>query len=226
MKIAIIAAMSKEIELLRKAMNNLSEHSIGGQKILKGDIGGHEVIVAQCGIGKVNSAINTYRLIEAEHPELVINSGVAGSGDESMNVGDMLFATEVAYHDAWCGPGTEYGAADGFAVRMPVDKMALTKAESLFGDTLKYGLICSGDKFMTTAEELEFVKSKFADALAVDMESTSIGQVCMMNNVPFAILRAISDRPGSGDNISEYKNFWVDTPTHLAQTVQHLIKNL
>lgn len=218
--------MSKELELLRRAMKDLREDCVEGMALLRGKIGKHDVIAVQCGIGKVNSAINTYRLIQAEHPELVINSGVAGSGDESMEIGDMLFATEVAYHDTWCGPGTEYGAADGYPVRLTTDTELLSTAKEAFGDGMKYGLICSGDKFMTTAEELAFVKLEFPDALAVDMESTSIGQVCRMCDVSFAILRAISDRPGGGDNISEYKNFWVETPEHLAHTVEQLITEI
>lgn len=226
MRIGIIAAMDKELELLLHGMDNVKEYSYDGTTYFEGHIGQHEVVAGKCGIGKVNSAIGACKFIKGEHPDLIINSGVAGSGDVSMSIGDILFADSFAYHDVWCGPGTVYGAADGLPPVVDIDERMLRHAREVLDDSVKYGLICSGDKFMTTAEELAFVKSHFPDCLAVDMESASIGQVCRMNDVPFIIVRAVSDRPGSGDNISEYQNFWTEAPEHIVSTVRKFIETL
>lgn len=226
MRIGIIAAMDKELELLLRAMDNVREREFESTTLYEGNIGNHEIVACKVGIGKVNSAIGAYKFIKSEHPDMLINSGVAGSGDERMNVGDILFADSFAYHDVWCGPGTEYGAADGMPAIVEIDDVIVESAHKILSDRVKYGLICSGDKFMTTADELSFVKSHFPNCLAVDMESASIGQVCRQNGVPFVVVRAISDRPGSEDNCAEYKNFWTEAPENIVTTVKDFILGL
>ncbi|MCM1290906.1 MAG: 5'-methylthioadenosine/adenosylhomocysteine nucleosidase [Prevotella sp.] len=224
MKIGIIVAMEKELKLLLPIIENKGIEEVRGVKMYRGKMGNHEVMVCQCGIGKVNSAIRTLGLIEAFTPELVINTGVAGGADASMHVLDIFIAEEVAYHDVWCGPGTKYGAAAGFEQKLYAGKNFVEKSRKVLGgDKVKYGLICSGDKFISGAEEIKEIKKIFPEALAVDMESASIAQVCMMEKVPFNILRVISDTPGEEENISQYENFWSDAPR---ETFESLVKVL
>ncbi len=207
--------MGKELSLLLPLLEDArTPQEINGFTFYEGRIGSHEVVAMQCGIGKVNAAIGTLTLIDKFSPSLVINTGVAGGADPSMRVLDMLVATSVSYHDVWCGPETEYGAAAGLGVYMPCSKQITEKALSLFGSNtkVKFGLLCSGDRFICTPEEVADIKKHFPEALGVDMESGAIAHVCSLKNVPFNVLRVISDTPGQEENISQYENFWSDAP--------------
>lgn len=228
MKIAILAAMSKELKLLLPLFEELKEEETDGRRRFIGRFAGHELAVMQCGIGKVNSALNTYRLIHAFRPELVINTGVAGGCDRSMKVGSLFIAEYVAYHDVWCGPGTVPGAADGFDCLMRADTRVVDTARKLRGDdeNTRFGLICSGDSFISKAEEVERIKSVFPEALACDMESASIAQTCIDCQVPFGIVRVVSDTPGSGENLEQYKNFWSEAPERTFSAVRQILENL
>lgn len=232
MKIAIISAMRKELDLVLAQMEKhggYEEKEFGLFIGYTGEIGGHEVVVLQCGIGKVNSALRTLRLIDAYSPDLVINSGVAGGVDESLHIGDVLVAESVAYHDVWCGPGTEPGAADGFPVRMESDAKAVACLRDISGaekEAYKFGLIASGDIFVSKPEEVVEIKGKLPEACGCDMESGSIAQTCMMCGVPFVVVRVLSDMPGGGENISEYQNFWSEAPERTFEAVMKLIKSL
>ena len=183
------------------------------------------MVAGKCGIGKVNAALNTYRLIENIHPDLVINSGVAGGASAKIRIGDVLIADRIAYHDVWCGPGTEYGAADGYERFFLPPSDVLDKCREN-GMEAVYGLICSGDKFIHTAEEVAEIRSRFPEVLAVDMESAAIAQTCKMCGVPVMIVRVMSDTPGEGDNISQYKDFWSDAPKKTFHCVEQIIRDV
>lgn len=229
MKIAIIAAMQKELNLILSHIGEYTERSIGDFTVYEGKIGDHSIVLSQCGIGKVNSALRTSRIIQECAPELIINSGVAGGVDESMRIGSVLVADKVAYHDVWCGPGTEYGAADGCPLYYTplVEGMDIMRKIAADSDLdIRFGLLCSGDKFISRPEEVSEIKSHFPAALGCDMESASIAQTCLKSNVPFMIVRVMSDMPGGGENISEYQNFWTDAPARTFQVVSYLISKL
>lgn len=229
MKIAIIAAMSKELDLILSRIGAPTARDLEDFKVYEGCLGDHEFVVAQCGIGKVNSALRTVSIINEYHPDLVINSGVAGGVDSSMGIGSVLVADRVAYHDVWCGPSTEYGCADSCPLYFqPYDRgleiMREISRESPLD--IRFGLLCSGDKFISTPEEVKEIKSHFPDALGCDMESASIAQTCLRAGLPFMIVRVMSDMPGGGENISEYQNFWQDAPARTFDVVSHLIERL
>lgn len=229
MKIAIIAAMQKELDLILSHSGKYAESAIGDLTVYKSVAGEHELLVSQCGIGKVNSALRTERIIEDFRPDLVINSGVAGGVDPSMAIGSVLVADRVAYHDVWCGPGTVYGQADGCPLFfMPfgsgLDIMKVIARDSDLD--IRFGLLCSGDKFISTPQEVREIKNHFPEALGCDMESASIAQTCFRFGVPFMIVRIMSDMPGGGENISEYRNFWNDAPARTFQVVSYLISKL
>ncbi len=227
MKIGLLAAMDKEVALLLPLLDGKKEVKFDGRQAYIGRIGDNEVCVMKCGIGKVNSALNAYRLIEGFHPDLVINSGVAGGADASMAVGSLLIATEAAYHDVWCGPGTEWGQIDGMPRRFVMDTDLVELCRTLPGlEEARYGLICSGDRFISKVEEVGLIKSEFSDALACDMESASIAHACLDKNVPFAVVRVVSDTPGQADNISQYKDFWTIAPEKTFQAVRSIIQSL
>lgn len=229
MKIGIIVAMGKELNLLLPLLGEgkKTEES-DGVRFHTGRIGGHDIVAMQCGIGKVNAAMGTLVMIQRYNPELVINTGVAGGCDMSMNVLDLLVATEVAYHDVWCGPETEYGAAAGLGVFMIPSARVTEICRNLFGTDgkVRFGLLCSGDRFICTEKEVKEIKAHFPEALACDMESGAIAQVCTLNNTPFAVLRVISDTPGKEENISQYENFWIDAPGETFGALTKLIEKM
>lgn len=217
--------MQKELQLLISLIDSPEEMNIKGVSLHKGSLGAHEVYISKCGIGKVNSAITAFKVINAVGPDLVINSGVAGGA--GLPVGSLLIANKVAYYDVWCGPGTKYGEADGYPLFMTPSDDVIQLAKKVVGnDSTKFGLICSGDKFVSTAAEIAFIRSHFPDVCAVDMESASIAQTCIYCGVPFSIVRIVSDTPGEGENISQYKNFWDDAPLKTFSAVRTIIESL
>lgn len=228
MKIILLAAMSKELRLIKNLMVDIKDISDDNMpETFAGKIGEHDVIATRCGIGKVNSALKTMQLINEFKPDLVINSGVAGGVGNTVP-GDVLVADGISYHDVWCGPGTSYGAADGLPVVMKPDIRLIALAKTLNDSDSKVliGHICSGDKFISKPEEVKLIKDLFPDTMAVDMESASIMQTCFLAGVPCNIVRVISDTPGEGNNIDQYQNFWEIAPEKTFKLVSKLISML
>lgn len=224
MKILILSAMDKEKQLLESLLEYPQTVSTDGLDIISGKIGNHEVYLAKCGIGKVNAAVNTFRIASFTKPDLIINSGVAGGA--GVPVGSVLIADSVAYDDVWCGPGTQYGTADGFPRFFTPDREIISLAKRVaHNPNVVFGLICSGDKFISTHDEILFIRSHFPEVKAVDMESAAIAQVCVMTATPFSIIRVVSDTPGEGENISQYQNFWADAPKKTFSIVRKIIEN-
>ncbi len=217
--------MRKELELLLPLLKNSEESRMGGFEFYRGMVGHHDVIAMQCGIGKVNAAMGTLTLINAFLPDYVINSGVAGGADLSVNVMDVVAGARVAYHDVWCGPESELGQVQGLPLYFEGASRLLDLVPEREG--IHKGLICSGDQFIDKLEDIKRIKGSFPDALAVDMESGAISQVCYLNKVPFLALRVISDSPGaSHDNTKQYLDFWTDAPQETFMLLKDIIKRL
>lgn len=227
MRIAIISAMEKERKLIAPMIQDIKDFNAEGLDARIGRIGNNEILLAKCGIGKVNAAINTYKIISRFHPEVVINTGVAGGASYNTRVGDILVADYVAYHDVWCGPGTEPGVADGMNVFMECNPVIVKFAhEILDGSRLQTGLICSGDRFISKEDEVKEIQKLFPEVIAVDMESAAIAQTCCMEGIKFNIIRVISDTPGSGDNLAQYKNFWSEAPEKTFKLVEAILQKI
>ena len=229
MKIAIIVAMGKELKLLLPLLENHSTVNANNFDFHIGNIGENEVIAMQCGIGKVNAAISTLTLIENFHPNLIINTGVAGGTGGGAKILDVVIANKIAYHDCWCGPGTEWGEAAGcprFFETVALDDITSDAAQIAADARVKQGLIASGDIFVSRKEDIEHILGVFPDAIAVDMESAAIAHTCYIKNVPFFCIRVVSDTPGESDNISQYENFWEDAPKSTFHLLKHIINTL
>lgn len=217
--------MDKEVELLSSLMGDTTVALPTNLRLISGMVGKNYVYIKKCGIGKVNAAIQTYKLIENINPDLIINSGVAG-GASGLPVGTVVIADRVAYHDVWCGPGTEYGQADGRSkYYIPLDVMT---RERNYGDAnVINGLVCTGDKFISSKDEIDYIKSNYPDVVAVDMESAAIAQVCEMKRIPFGIVRILSDTPGVvDDNYSQYQDFWKNAPKVLFDVVKTIVEDV
>ena len=225
MRIGIIVAMNKELDLLLPLLQDSEESRMSGFVFHRGKMGRHDVMVMQCGIGKVNAAMGALTLVNAFLPDFIINSGVAGGADQSVNVMDVVAGERVAYHDVWCGPESELGRVQGLPLYFEGAKRLLKFLPER--SDIHKGLICSGDQFIDTMESIDKIKGNFPDALAVDMESGAIAQVCYVNHVPFLALRVISDSPGAGhDNTRQYLDFWTDAPQESFKIVQDIINKL
>lgn len=222
--IAIIVAMGKELELL---LGLLDSHTVddGDPAIHYGRIGGKDVALMQCGIGKVNAALGAAALIDKCHPAMVINSGVAGGTGAGASVADIVLANKVAYHDVWLGPGTTAGqAGDCPLYFLPPSTLDVEAVAREIG--AKTGLVASGDIFVCREDDLKRILEVHPGAIAVDMESAAIAQVCHKRGVPMVCLRIVSDTPGQHDNFAQYTNFWADAPVHTFKAVSQLIEKV
>lgn len=226
MTIALIVAMQKELDLLLPLIQDVRRVTIGPVTYHRGTYGRHDVVLAQCGIGKVNAALATQTLIDTFHPQLVVNSGVAGGTGRGADVLDVVLGSSVAYHDVWCGPGTEPGQAAGCpkAFECPRELQDL----KVFADgRVKKGLIASGDIFVSRPEDVERILAMYPDALAVDMESAAVAQTCHLKGIPFMALRVVSDTPGRhADNAAQYQDFWTLAPQHTFAVICSLLDEL
>lgn len=225
MKIGIIVAMGKELALLKPLLTQRATESVKGIDFITGDIAGHTVVALQCGIGKVNAAIGTLLMIYHFSPDIIINTGVAGAADKSVNVMDIVVGEKVAYHDVWCGPECEIGVVQGLPNYFEGSKEIISKLPK--SAIIKFGLIVSGDQFIESIDKVNKIKETYPDALAVEMESGGIAHVCELMHVPFLSIRVISDSPGASHNsICQYNDFWEDAPKHTFEIVESLLKNL
>lgn len=213
MKIGVLTAMSSEFEQLAKLLGGVERCVKGGIEYLTGTLDANEIILRQCGIGKVNAAVGTSELIRSFSPDIIVSTGVAGGIDKSLDVMDVVVSSSIVYHDVWCGMGCEYGQVQGMPAVFPVEERLYAAAVSLNGDAasksrIHDGLICTGDQFITSREELDKIKADFPAGLAVDMESAAIAQTCHIYGIPFVSFRIISDTPGVDKHIEQYENFW------------------
>lgn len=220
-KIGIIAAMSKEISLVKSLMSDLKEVKINGIQLWEGHFDNHEIILVQCGIGKVCAAIGATELINRYHPDYIINTGAAGGIASGLDVMNIVVADQTAYYDVFCGE--ELGQLQGFPRYFAMNEILLSKAADL---GLKTGLIASGDKFITSLAEVQHIQSIYPEALAVDMESAAIAQVCHLHQTPFLSIRVISDTPGVENHLEQYENFWVKAGEESFNFIHKLLKSL
>ena len=132
MKIGIIVAMDKEFTQLKTLLTESQTERKNHKDFVIGKIGNNEVVMQQCGIGKVNSTIGAVEMIDNYHPDLVISSGVAGGADINLNVTEVVVATECVYHDAYCGDECEFGQILGMPATFKTPKEYVEKALSAF----------------------------------------------------------------------------------------------
>lgn len=207
MKIAIIGAMEEEIALIKARMTNLDTNQVKHLSIYTGSINDKQVVLVQCGIGKVASAAATAIIIQKYAPDAVINTGSAGGFDPELDIGDIVIATQLLHHDVDL---TNFGYDLGQVARMPLyyesapDLVtAASQAVSSLSDIkVKTGLICSGDSFVCTDEAVAYITTNFPTMAAVEMEGAAIGQVCHMMDVPFVVIRSLSDIAGKTSTMS------------------------
>ena len=209
MKIGVIVAMDKELKQLRGILESPKSELVGDKEFLLGRVGKNKVVLQKCGIGKVNSAIGTVEMINHYTPDIVISTGCAGGASTDMEVGDVVIGTEMVYHDAYCGEEQAFGQVMGMPARYKSNSQLVVMAQQVeHGAGVHEGLIVGGDWFVNSREKMQAILERFPEAVAVDMESTSIAQTCYIYKVPFISFRVISDVPLKDHKASQYYDFW------------------
>ena len=208
--IGIIAAMNVEMESLREFIDDPVTETISGIRFVSGTIEGKEVVTAVCGVGKVFAALCAQTMILRYHPDVVINTGVAGTLTDKLSIGSIAISTAVVQHDMDTSAiGDPVGLISGInKVQIPADaslRGQLDACARVLGVRTLSGVIASGDQFISSAARKEQIVSTFG-AIACEMEGAAVGQVCYVNQVPFFVLRAISDG-ANDDSAMDYPAF-------------------
>ncbi len=188
--ICIIGAMPIEVEALT---NKMSDIKVIEENEIIGKIDNKEVVVSISGVGKVNAAITTSMLINKYQPELIINIGSAGGLLPGQSIGDIVIANKLQYHDFDIGPDTKDDERFIFYTDKELMKR-LNEVLSKLTYTFHEGLMVSGDQFiLKTNPAFNRIQEVFFDAHCVEMEAASIAHTCSKYNVPFVVMRSLSD---------------------------------
>jgi len=219
MKIGIIGALEGEVALLKEAMQVKSEKRKAGLSLVEGMLCDQEVVVVRCGVGKVHAALCAQLLVDDYGVELLINTGIAGSLDVAINIGDIVVATDAVQHDM---DTMEFGYKKGqvpgldvlaFETDKKLAKLAHDLCEEVNPDIQCHmGRIATGDQFICVKETKDAI-ARTHHALVCEMEGASIGQVAYLNQIPFVIIRAVSDKADD--------SAYLDYPTFEKQAMQH-----
>lgn len=199
MKIGIIGAMEIEVEGLKHLMNNISKEVISGITFYEGKIFDKDVVVAKCGVGKVHAAMCAQTMIFKYSPNAIINTGVAGSLDSSLDIADLVISDYLVQHDMdTTGVGDSLGFISGIdIIKIPASPQLVHKllqASKILDNTnVKVGIIATGDQFVCDLKDKSYIVDNFK-ALCTEMEGGSIAQVCYINNIDFCVIRSISDK--------------------------------
>ena len=208
--IGIIGAMEPEVEALIGALEDKAVEKVGSISFNVGKIGDKTVAIARCGIGKVFASICTQTMILKYSPELIVNTGVGGALKSGITTGDVVIADSLCQHDMDTSAiGDPKGLVSGInVIYFDADERAgeilLDEAKAL-GLNACLGRIASGDKFIASKEDKERIIADFS-ADACEMEGCAVAQVCYVNEIPFAVVRAISDS-ADGEATMDYPTF-------------------
>ncbi|MBO6257928.1 MAG: 5'-methylthioadenosine/adenosylhomocysteine nucleosidase [Succinivibrio sp.] len=232
MTIGIIGAMDPEIEHLTKDLRDIHKQTIGFAEFISGKLADRDVVIVRCGIGKVSAGAVTALLISHYNVTCVINTGSAGGIGHGLKVGDTVFSTKVAYHDADL---TVFGYKRGQMAAHPLyfdaDAQLISLAEEAalsltdFKGAIKKGVVLSGDQFISDPDKKLSLVETFPEALVVEMEGAAIAQICNDFCVPFLVIRAVSDCAEEG-NAMTYEEFLPLASQNSAKLVLALVARL
>ena len=229
-KLGIIGAMQVEVETLVEALVEKESHKKAGRTYYTGKRDGLDVVVVQCGVGKVNAAICAQTLCDHFGVTHLVNTGIAGSLNAQLDIGDLAISTDAMYHDFDCVHfGYEMGRVPGMDVTgFPADaemiRLALAAAEAVHPSHCRQGRIASGDLFVAEKATKEAIIRK-TQALCTEMEGAAIAHTAYLNDVPFVIIRAISDKADDSAQM-DYPTFEAQAARHCAGVTLALVKNL
>lgn len=216
MKLGIIGAMDLEVGTLKSSMTQVKTLKKAGMEFWEGNLRGLPAVVVQCGVGKVNAGICAQILADLFGVTAIVNTGIAGSLDKELDIGDILISTDAMYHDFDCHY-FDYtpGQVPGLPLAFPADDALAKQAEAAcraMGISFRRGRVASGDQFVSGKALKERIIS-ITSASCTEMEGAAIAQAAYRNGIPFLILRAISDK---ADDSAQ-----MDYPTFERQAAEH-----
>ncbi|MBE5971204.1 MAG: 5'-methylthioadenosine/adenosylhomocysteine nucleosidase [Lachnoclostridium sp.] len=210
--LGIIGAMEVEVKELREMMENPQAQTVAGMTFYQGTIKGKEVVVVRSGIGKVNAGICSQILVDRYQVEGIINTGIAGSLRNEINIGDIVLATGSVQHDVDAtGFGYPLGEIPQMGIKeFPADEKLRALAEECSKKAnpniqVFCGRVASGDQFISSKEKKNWIQDNF-DAYCTEMEGAAIAQAAYLNNIPYLVVRAISDKADDSANM-DYSEF-------------------
>ncbi|MGN0322279.1 MAG: 5'-methylthioadenosine/adenosylhomocysteine nucleosidase [Oliverpabstia sp.] len=220
-RIGIIGAMDIEVDALKEQMADVTRVNKASMEFYQGKLNGKDVVVVRSGIGKVNAAVCTQILADVFEVEAVINTGIAGSLRNEINIGDIVVSTDALQHDM---DAVEFGYPKGqipgmkvfsFVANAVLRETAVRVCQKVNPDIQVFeGRIVSGDQFVARAEVKDEIIKEFA-GYCTEMEGAAIAQAAYLNGIPFVVVRAISDK---ADNSAT-----MDYPTFEKQAAQHCV---
>lgn len=230
-KIGIIGAMELEVEQLKNQMSATNITKKAGMDFYEGILNGASVVIVRCGIGKVNAALCVQLLADVFQVTHVINTGVAGSLNVDLDIGDILISKDALHHDM---DVTIFGYKPGevpqmgFREFMADEKLILLAQEACKkvnpGIHARVGRVVSGDQFISDKAVKERLISDFHGDCA-EMEGASIAHGAYLNQIPFVIIRAISDKADDSAEM-DYPTFEAQAAKHSAALVTEMVRNI
>lgn len=229
--IGIIGAMEAEVAILKDTMEIEEVVEYAGMNFCRGKLNGREVVVVRSGIGKVNAAVCAQVLVDKFQAEVLINTGVAGSLDAAIDIGDIVISTAAVQHDM---DATVFGDPLGQVPQMdtflfPADECLVQKAkevnEKVNPDIHTFtGIVASGDQFIASKEAKEKIVTNF-HAFCAEMEGAAIAHAAYLNKVSCVIIRAISDK-ADNSAVMDYPAFEKQAIAHSVALVRELMRSL
>jgi len=221
--------MEEELHQLKEAISETTVKNIAKQTFYDGMIYDQPVTIVESGIGKVNAAVATTLLIQEFQVDLVLNTGSAGGIGSNLAIGDLVISTHLIHHDA---DNRAFGYTYGQIPQMPPDYMAdealgtlIERAAASMSWKVEKGLIVTGDSFVSSTHEIDRIKKYFPQALVTEMEGAAVAQTCAQFDIPFAVIRAVSDTADEEADIS-FDEFVLLAGKRSAELVLTLIENL
>ena len=229
--LGIIGAMDEEVAKLKETMQDVTVETKASMEFYKGTMNGKEVVVVRSGIGKVNAGICTQILCDLYHVDAVINTGIAGSLNAKIDIGDIVLSTDALQHDM---DATGFGYKMGVIPRMPVsvfeaDRKLIDAARAACSEAVPEigvfeGRVVSGDQFITDKDTKKRLVETFA-AYCTEMEGAAIAQAAYLNSIPFLIIRAISDKADDSASM-DYGEFERKAIEHSVLLMENLIRRI
>jgi adenosylhomocysteine nucleosidase len=229
--LGIIGAMDVEVELLKAHLERPHTTVVSGMEFCEGALGGVPVVVVRCGVGGTNAAICAQTLVLRFGADRVINTGVAGSLSDDVDLADVVVSNDVAHYDVDVqNLGYRPGEVPGMGVvAFPADARMRDAAAAAVREAAPQahvfvGRVASGDHFVRTQEEKDRIVRDFG-ALCCEMEGADIAHTCYVNHVPFVVVRAISDK-ANGDAAEDYPAFERSSALLCASVVERMVREL
>lgn len=231
-KLGIIGAMRVEVETLKNKLEGLLVTERAGMTFYEGKLEQLDVVVVECGVGKVNAAMCAQVLCACFGVTHIVNTGVAGSLCAELDIGDFVISTDAVYHDFDChilNSNYVVGQVPGLSVRkFPADEnlvqLAMAAAEQVYSGHTKFGTVASGDQFVCQKEKKQQIIAD-TDALCTEMEGAAIAHTAWRNGVPFVVIRAISDKADDSAQM-DYPTFEAIAAERCAAVTQAMARKL